>query len=200
MTWFATATMRMREQGASDARPYTMLSAWASVIPGVQRTDMKLETGYPDGPHPIYGEDNLPDPWTNPTLTLIRQAFNPVAVIDSDFWNANKMSDTSGRWPTTPATIAPGPNTRTLTIFNDTFADDQLSISWTLHAGSPTGKTVDRGALHPQVALGQHRQLAITFSAPDTTQPLYLQLQATKAHSGVLYQDTSTVYAIHTPA
>ena len=61
--WFATASMRMREKGAADIRPYTLLSAWSSVVPGVKRTDMTLEIGYPNGPHPLYGEDNLPDPW-----------------------------------------------------------------------------------------------------------------------------------------
>ena len=48
----------------------------------MKRTDMTLEIGYPNGPHPIYGEDNLPDPWSNPTIKLIQNAFNPVAVID----------------------------------------------------------------------------------------------------------------------
>lgn len=33
MTWFATSTLRMREKGVDDTRPYTLLSAWSSVIP-----------------------------------------------------------------------------------------------------------------------------------------------------------------------
>lgn len=36
-TWFATGSMRMREQGASDIRPYTLPDLWCSVIPGVKR-------------------------------------------------------------------------------------------------------------------------------------------------------------------
>jgi hypothetical protein len=199
MTWFATATMRMREQGASEARPYTMLSAWASIIPGVKRTDMKLETGYPNGPHPIYGEDNLRNPWTNPTLSLIRQAFNPVAAIDSDFWNINKLSDATGGWPTAPATISAGRNNRALSVFNDTFAGDQLLLTWNLRAGSPTGTTVDAGLLRQRIPLGGHQQIPLTFTAPHTTQPLYLTIQVTKPGSGVLFRDASTVYTI-TPA
>ena len=118
--------MRMREKGADDTRPYTLLSAWASLIPGVKRSDMTLEIGYPNGPHPIYGEDNLPEPWANPTINLIRDAFNPVAVIDSAFWDANKMSDAAGEWPTVPTVIAPGPTTRTLSLFNDTLEGERF--------------------------------------------------------------------------
>ena len=62
-TWFATAGLRMREKGAEDTCPYTLLNAWSSVIPGVKRTDFgSIETGYPNGPKPLHGEDNLPDP------------------------------------------------------------------------------------------------------------------------------------------
>ena len=34
LMWFATSTMAMRAKDASDIRPYTLLSGWASVIPG----------------------------------------------------------------------------------------------------------------------------------------------------------------------
>ena len=112
--WFATASLRMREQGASDIRPYTLLDVWSSVIPGVERTQMHIESGYPDSGHPLLGEDNLPNPWQDSRIQLIQNAFNPVAAIDTDFWNANKLSNEAGEWPTTPATVAPGEVTRTL--------------------------------------------------------------------------------------
>ena len=107
LTWFATASMRMREQGADDIRPYTLLDAWASVIPGVKRTDLTWRSATPTGRTRFYGEDNLPDPWSNPTIRLIQNAFNPVAAIDTAFWNANKLSNEAGEWPITPAAIAP---------------------------------------------------------------------------------------------
>jgi hypothetical protein len=195
-TWFGTASMRMREQGASDTRPYTLLSAWASVIPGVDRTDMTLEINYPDGPHPIYGEDNLHDPWSNPTIRLIQNAFNPVAVIDTHFWNANKMSDAAGAWPTTPTVIAPGPTTRTLTLFNDTFAGEQLTVNWRLRVGSPTGQTVDQGSLEPTIPLGGRQHLPVTFDAPATDQPLYMDIEVSKPGQGTLFHDASTVYQV----
>jgi hypothetical protein len=196
MTWFGTASMRMREQGAADTRPYTLLSAWASVIPGVDRTDMKLEISYPNGPHPIYGEDNLPDPWSNPTIRLIQNSFNPVAVIDTEFWNANKMSDESGAWPTTPAAVAPGTTTRLLTLFNDTLEGEELEVSWSLRAGSATGEAVDSGSFGATIPLGGRQQLPLTFDAPATEQPLHLELQVSKPGEGVLFHDASTVYQV----
>lgn len=36
--WFAT-TVAKRAKGASDLRPYTLLSGWASFVPGVRSTD-----------------------------------------------------------------------------------------------------------------------------------------------------------------
>ncbi|MGI8329539.1 glycoside hydrolase family 2 TIM barrel-domain containing protein [Actinomadura scrupuli] len=196
MAWFGTASMRMREKGASDTRPYTLLSAWSSVIPGVKRTDMKLEINYPDGPHPIYGEDNLPDPWANPTIKLIQNAFNPVAVIDSAFWDANKMSDEAGDWPTTPATVAPGRTTRLLTLFNDTFQGERLNVTWRLRSGSPAGRVLEEGRFASDLALGSRRQSPITFTVPDTRGPLYLDLQVSKPGEGTLYRDASTVYSV----
>ncbi len=197
-TWFGTASMRMREKGADDTRPYTLLSAWASFVPGVKRTDMTLEIGYPNGPHPIYGEDNLPDPWSNPTIRLVQNAFNPVAVIDTAFWNANKMSDESGTWPTSPAVIAPGSTTRVLTLFNDTFEGDDVHLEWTVRAGSPTGAAVANGQLDVTIPIGTSSQRSITFDAPTAEQDLYLDLRVSKPGEGLLYQDAGTVYRVQT--
>ena len=76
--WFATATLAKRGKDATDLRPYTLLSAWASVVPGVRTTDFTPE----EGGHPIYGADNLPDPWSNPQIQRVQAAFNPVAAVD----------------------------------------------------------------------------------------------------------------------
>ena len=67
-TWFGTSAEKMREQGADDIRPYTLLSAWSSLIPGTQTSQMTLE----QGGHPIYGEDDLPDPWANPQFQRVQ--------------------------------------------------------------------------------------------------------------------------------
>ncbi|MFE5671020.1 glycoside hydrolase family 2 TIM barrel-domain containing protein [Agromyces sp. NPDC056523] len=196
-TWFATAGLRMREKGAEDTRPYTLLNAWSSVIPGVERTDFgSIEAGYPNGPLPLFGEDNLPDPWSNPQIQLLQKAFNPVAAVDTAFWNENKLSDGAGRWPIAPSTISAGMNTRTLTVFNDTFAGERVNVTWGLRQGSPTGPVVDGGTLTPTIALGEHVKLPITFAAPDTTEAVYLDIRVEKPGNGVLFQDASTVYKV----
>ena len=197
MTWFATATLRMREKGAEDTRPYTLLSNWSSVIPGVKRTDFSsLETGYPHGPLPLYGEDNLPDPWSNPQIQLLQTAFNPVAAVDTAFWDQNKLSNGAGQWPVAPTVIAAGANTRTLTLFNDTFTGTRLDVSWSLRQGAPDGAVVASGSLTPDIAPGDHAQLPISFTAPSTTGLLYLDIRVEKPNHGVLFQDASTVYQV----
>ena len=72
--------MEMRRQDASDIRPYTLLSGWASVIPGVMRSGMTIEQCGP----PVYGEDNLPDPWSSPIIPRIQNGCNPRLVADQD--------------------------------------------------------------------------------------------------------------------
>ncbi|MEK8103903.1 hypothetical protein NKG94_00235 [Micromonospora sp. M12] len=95
-TWFATATAAKRGKDASDLRPYTLLSAWASVVPGVRTTDFTTE----EGTRPVYGADNLPDPWSNPQIQRVQAAFNPVAAVDLPYWSASGNSDSNGsfRW------------------------------------------------------------------------------------------------------
>ncbi|MEU8087406.1 glycoside hydrolase family 2 TIM barrel-domain containing protein, partial [Micromonospora sp. NPDC049101] len=83
--WFATATAAKRGKDASDLRPYTLLSAWASVVPGVRTTDFTTE----ENTRPVYGADNLPDPWSNPQIQRVQAAFNPVAAIDLPYWSAS---------------------------------------------------------------------------------------------------------------
>jgi hypothetical protein len=196
--WFATGSMRMREKGAADTRPYTLLDFWCSFIPGVKRTDLSVEWLYP-AQHPLYGEDNLPDPWSNPQIKLLQQAFNPVAVIDTDFWNANKLSNEAGQWPTTAATVPAGTTTRTLSAFNDTFAGTDLNITWRLHLGSATGSVVGGDTLTTQIPLGGHRALSITLDIPNTVQPLHLEVEVRKPGEGLLYRDANTVYTVRAP-
>src|SRR4029078_12730540 len=75
LVWFGTSTMALRLKNASDIRPYTLLSGWASFVPGVTTQIMTLEPTFATGivttaatNHPYFGEDNLPDPWSNPII------------------------------------------------------------------------------------------------------------------------------------
>jgi hypothetical protein len=168
-TWFATAAQAMRAKGASDIRPYTLLSAWTSFIPGVSRSDMTLELkfGTSVGP-PLYGEDNLPDPWSNSQIQRVQAGFNPVLVADSAYWSANKLSNAAGDWPATIPTIAPGQAmNRTLTIYNDTFGGMAVDVTWEFRRGSVTGPIYASGVIHATVPLGYTRSEAIAFTAPN---------------------------------
>ena len=133
--WFATATLAKRGKGATDLRPYTLLSAWASVVPGVRTTDFTPE----EGGHPIYGADNLPDPWSNPQIQRVQAAFNPVAAVDLPYWSASGASDSNGTFPLPQAVPSYARNatvTRNITVFNDDFADTSVGFTWTARLDS----------------------------------------------------------------
>ena len=180
-TWFGTSAEKMREKGADDIRPYTLLSAWSSLIPGTQTTQLELE----QGGHPIYGEDNLPDPWANRQFQRVQKAFSPVLVTDRDYWEANKMSDSNGAWPAAPVALERGaPTTRTLVVFNDTFQGTRIDVRWRLREGSPSGPVRAGGDLHLDVPLGQSVQQPITFTPPATGGPLSLTLRRVQARAG----------------
>jgi len=187
--WFATSAEKMREKGADEIRPYTLLSAWASVIPGTRTTDMVIE----QGGHPLYGEDNLPNPWFNPIIQRVQKAFSPVLVADKDYWEANKLSDAEGNWPAVSVPLTRGtPTTRTLVVFNDTFEGTTVRVRWQLRQGSRTGPVVAGETRNLEVPLGEHVEVPITFTAPATDGPLYLVLTASKPGQGVLFEDADT--------
>ena len=194
--WFSTGSLRMRAKGASDVRPYTLPDLWAAVVPGVKTSDMVIEWFYPWGQQrPLYGEDNLSDPWSNHHIQLIQRAFNPVAAVDTEFWDANKLSDTTGQWPTAPGQLFAGSTTRAMTVFNDTLAGTRLDVVWRLRTGSAGGAVVDQGRIRRDIPLGTSAQVPVTFTVPTTDQPLFLELQVSKPGEGVLFRDTSTVYS-----
>ena len=188
-TWFGTSAEKMREQGADDIRPYTLLSAWSSLIPGTRTDQVTLE----QGGHPIYGEDNLPDPWANPQIQRVQKAFSPVLVADRDYWEANKLSDADGHWPAITVALPRGiPATRTLVVFNDTFAGTRVDTRWELRRGSPNGPVIAARDLRLDIPLGQSVQQPITFTPPATGGPLYLALTASKPGEGMLFRDDGT--------
>jgi hypothetical protein len=189
--WFGTSTMAMRRQDASEIRPYTLLSAWASFVPGIKRTAMVLEPSYPARVinNPLYGEDNLPDPWSNPIITRVQRAFNPVLVADLAFWNANRLSNVGGEWPTVIETVAPGAAlSRQLMIFNDTFDGTTIDVVWEMRADAPDGALGDQGQATVDVPLGGRGTLPITVAAPASGARGYLILQAGKAGQ-ILFRD-----------
>jgi hypothetical protein len=177
LAWFATAAVSMRRRDASDLRPYALLSGWASIIPGVQHTSMKLE----QGSNPVFGEDNLPDPWSSPLITRIQRAYNPLLVADQDYWEANKLSNGNGDWPSSVPTVSKGSsNARTLLVFNDTFTDTAVTVTWELHMDSATGALSSNGMAVLEVPLGSMHTTSINFTAPTSGSKFYLVLRAIK--------------------
>lgn len=186
--WFATSTQAMRAKGASDIRPYTLLSAWASVIPGVSTNEMELEEppaewGIATPLYPLYGENNLSDPWGNDLIQRVQAGFSPVLVVDVDYWENAKLSNTDGDWPAVVPPVGVGAtDTRSLRVYNDTFAGTNVAVFWELRQGSAAGAVVDSGSTNLSIPLGhsQVHDIAITTPAVPYGTHLFLVLRAEK--------------------
>ncbi|MBO0864383.1 MAG: hypothetical protein J2P16_04840, partial [Mycobacterium sp.] len=193
-TWFATLTASLRAKDASDVRPYTLLCAWANLVPGVT-TDFLTDNNQP----PLYGANNLPNPWANPQIQRLQAAFNPVLVADADYWAFNQNSDTNGDWPIShhldQPTLTYGSRvTRTLNVFNDTFAGTQVNVSWQARLGSATGPVTASGTLPLNVPLGSHLSPQISFTTPAIGSKLYLVLAASKPGQGTVFRDAGEYF------
>lgn len=178
--WFATATAAKRGKDASDLRPYTLLSAWAGVVPGVRTTDFTPE----EGGHPVYGADNLADPWSNPQIQRVQAAFNPVAAIDLPYWSASGASDSNGGFPVASAVPGvPGNSTvnRTVTVFNDDFAGTAVDFAWSARLDSPTGAVIASGSTTLTVPLGSRVSQSVSFTTPASGSRVYLVLSTSKS-------------------
>ncbi|MDR3069578.1 MAG: hypothetical protein LBU38_01020 [Propionibacteriaceae bacterium] len=194
---FATSTQRMRVNDAADIRPYTLLSAWASLVPGVRSTDMTIEGNL----KPLYGEDNLPDPWSHPTVQRIQKAFSPLLVSDNAYWDANKRSNSAGVWPAVPVALERGASvTRTLTVFNDLLNTDNVTLNWAVRSGSATGDIVASGSKDLFIPRGSDKDHEITFTVPKSADDLYLVLSAQTAANGTVFTDDGTKFATVEPA
>jgi hypothetical protein len=189
LTWFGTSAMTLRQRDASDIRPYTLLSGWASFVPGIKRTMMTIE----QGGNPLFGEDTLPDPWSSPIIQRIQRAFHPVLVADMAYWEANKMSNDQGAWPVSIESVTAGARlTRQLVVFNDTFSGTSIDVSWEMHAGSAGGAISDQGTTKVEVPLGSHTTTSISVTAPSSGSSAVLVLQANKGGQAIFREDAET--------
>ncbi|MEU4745636.1 RICIN domain-containing protein, partial [Actinosynnema sp. NPDC023658] len=178
--WFATATAAKRGKGANDLRPYTLLSAWVGVVPGVRTTDLTPE----EGGRPLYGADNLPDPWSNSQVQRVQAAFNPVAAIDLPYWSASGVSDSNGTFPLPAAVPSYPANTavnRTITVFNDDFADTTVDFAWSARLDSPDGAVVASGSAALTVPLGSRVTHPVSFTTPASGSRVYLVVSTAKS-------------------
>ncbi len=191
--WFATSTERMRSKGAADIRPYTLADGWGSLVPGVTTTNVTLEPDLPSAGGPIFGEDNLPDPWNNHQLIQIQKAYSPLLVADGDYWEANKKSDAAGTFPASPVNLVRGTAvTRTLEVFNDTLDSTEVTVGWELRQGSATGNVVASDNVELDIPAGSDKREPITFTVPETDGDLFLVLESSTPEHGVVFTDDAT--------
>ena len=208
LTWFATSTLALRLRGVPEIRAYTLLSAWVSFVPGVSTTSVTLEQGFSAGflqtllpnevlsGRPLFGADNLPDPFSNPIITRVQRAFNPVAVVDVEYWDANRSSNAAGDWPSVGAVLARGAEfTRSLLVFNDTFSGTAVEVAWELRSDGPNGPVADMGQQVLDIPLGERRELTISLTAPPTGERVYLVLQSSKAGQQI-FRDDAQVFEL----
>ncbi len=178
VTWFATTVALARAQGASDVRPYAMLGTWASSIPGVKTTDFLTE----EGRRPLYGEDNLPDPWSHRLFSLLQQACHPLLAMDYEFWWENRASNASGCFPVTaPRVQADSRVTREITMFNDEFTGGhRLELRWEIREGSPSNWILEQGTAAVGIRPGFMERVPIAFHAPRCNTHIFLTLRVVK--------------------
>jgi hypothetical protein len=192
--WFATATAAKRGKDTSDLRPYTLLSAWASVIPGVRTTDFTTE----EGSRPVYGADNLPDPWSNAQIQRVQAGFNPIAAIDLPYWSASGVSDASGGFPLASAVPGFAGNTRvdrTVTVFNDDFTGTAVDFAWSARLDSPTGAVIASGSTTLTIPLGSRVQQPVSFTTPASGSRVYLVLSTSKSGT-TTFTDTAEYFTL----
>jgi hypothetical protein len=173
LAWWATSIALYRAAGASDARPYTLLSSWASCIPGVKNTDFLTE----ENRHPLYGANNLPEPWNHPGIRLLQKACHPLLAIDVAFWRMNRKTDAFGHFPVcAPELPASTAIERTLLVFNDELAGRDLLLRWEIREGHPANQLWDRGMCALSIEPGFSAPATIRFETPKFNTQFFVKL------------------------
>jgi len=192
LTRFATMIAVVRAEDAADVRPYVLLSGWVSSVPGVKTTDVFLE----EKRHPVYGEDNLPDPWSLPSIKLIQKACHPLLAFDYEFWKLNESSNAAGCFPVVIPKLKAGTEvTREIVVFNDEFFGSTLELVWEVREGSPSNKIFDRGAMKLHIEPGFQKRVHINFHTSPYNCTMFLTLRVLK--DGIeRFTDDLTCYEI----
>jgi hypothetical protein len=153
---------------------------------------MTIEQGGP----PVFGEDNLADPWSSQIIRRIQNGFNPVLVADKDYWEANKMSNTNGDWPSSIPAIAKGATrATTLLIFNDTSSGTSVDVTWEIHSDSPSRTKGDSGTLTVDVPFATMASKSIAITAPTSGTRFYLVLRAQK-NGATVFEETDESFTL----
>jgi hypothetical protein len=192
LTWFATLIALGRARGASDMRPYVLLSSWASSIPGVRTEDFLTE----ENRHPVFGEDTLPDPWSHPGIRLLQQSCHPLLAMDYEHWWINREGDPFGHFPSRALTLpARATVTRRISVFNDELAGDRLRLRWEVREGHPNNRLFDRGSQELMVPLGGRTDVDVAFQTPRFNTYVFVTLMVEK-DGELRFSDALTHYEV----
>ena len=192
LTWFAATTALARAQGASDVRPYVLLSSWVSSIPVVKTTDLIVE----ENRSPVYGEDNLPDPWSNSGIQLLQKSCNPLFALDYDFWKINRNSNAMGYFPvTSPLIQANTKISREITVFNDDLNGEEVKLMWEAREGSLSNGIYEKGEILLTIAPGYMKKTSVALSTPVFNTFIFLTLKVIK-NGELRFYDDLTCYEV----
>ena len=81
-------------------------------------------------------------------------------------------------------------------VFNDTFAQTAVTVTWEVHVDTPTGTVSSNGTALLDVPLGSMATESIHVTAPTSGSKFYLVLRAIK--DGVtLFEEDSESFTLH---
>lgn len=177
LSWFATTVALGRARDASDMRPYVLVSSWASSIPGVKTTDLLTE----ENRHPVFGEDNLPEPWSNTGIQLLQKAYHPLLALDFDFWWLNRKCDMFGHFPVCSPSMQAGTSVeREITVFNDEFSGGSMELRWEVREGSNANWIWEKGIIPLSIRPGYAAKVKVSFTASQFNTFMFLTLRVFK--------------------
>lgn len=172
--WMSTCTRIRRLKGNADIRNYVLNNAWSNYVPGQSPELQHLEKAIKKMQwtmEPPFSTEICPpleDAWNHPLIRLMQKCFNPVAVCDVEFDNANKRSNANGDWPVVKPELRGGSViSRDLAIFNDEFSGEDVDVSWELRCEGHATPLLDHGAFTIRIPLGEFRRRTIQLQIPD---------------------------------
>lgn len=138
------------------------------------------------------------DGWNSPVIGWVQKAFSPYLVLDTDFYFTNGIFDE--KWPSNlPAYSAGKPLQRTVEVFNDALAGDELILRWSLHWDSPHGELLDRKEkllkIKPGFHVSETIRADIPAGNPNAPRKLFLVLESVK-NGRLVFHDENVCFLV----
>jgi hypothetical protein len=131
--------------------------------------------------HPVYGEDNLPDPWEHPGIHMLQKACHPFLALDVEFWQINRASNAWGHFPVQAIALPANTEvTREITVFNDEWSGTVLEFVWELREGSLANHPLAEGRDAIESTPGFRKEVQIQFRTPRFNTYVFLTLRVFK--------------------